>query len=69
MASYNLNYNIAAKGQVTGLSESLAERRSMVAGILSAGPPKKKASKYERSNTQPVGPADRIDQPVIPINA
>lgn len=54
----------SAKGQSGQLSEALAERRSMVAGILNAGPPKKKASKYERSNTQPVGPADRIDQPV-----
>ena len=33
----------------------------MVAGILSAGPPKKKSSKYSRALTQPIQPADRSE--------
>ena len=33
----------------------------MLAGILSAGPPKKKSSKYSRALTQPIQPADRSE--------
>lgn len=37
----------------SSISDSLAERRSMVAGILSAGPPSKDR-KYRRADTQPI---------------
>ena len=44
------------------ISESLAERRSMVAGILSAGPPKKTtAKKYKRADTLPIESTDRTE--------
>ena len=37
----------------------------MVAGILNAGPPKKKASKYGRALTQPIEAADRTEPIVV----
>ena len=40
----------------------------MVAGILSAGPPKKKSNKYSRALTQPIQPADRSEPtPVVKL--
>jgi len=49
------------------ISENFAKNRSMVAGILNAGPPKKKASKYGRALTQPIEAADRTE-PIVPVN-
>jgi len=49
------------------ISENFAKNRSLVAGILNAGPPKKKASKYGRALTQPIEAADRIE-PIVPVN-
>ena len=47
------------------ISENFAKNRSMVAGILNAGPPKKKASKYGRALTQPIEAADRTEPIVV----
>ena len=47
------------------ISDSLAERRSMVAGILSAGPPKKAtAKKYKRADTLPIETTDRTESTI-----
>ena len=50
----------SGKGSV---SEALAERRSMVAGILQAGPPKKnsQAKKYKRADTLPIQTTERSE--------
>merc|ERR1712130_281711 len=62
----------------SSISESLAERRSMVAGILSAGPPKKSGTskKYKRAETLPIETTEKseptsssvVDRPPGPAN-
>ena len=57
----------------SSISESLAERRSMVAGILSAGPPKKSGTskKYKRAETLPIETTEKsepmVSWPSIPF--
>ena len=66
--SKQVNQNSLFKNSDQKISDSLNERRSMVAGILSAGPPKKKSNKYSRALTQPIQPADRSEPtPVVKV--
>lgn len=63
-------YSIKFSGKQNNavISENFAKNRSMVAGILNAGPPKKKASKYGRALTQPIEAADRTE-PIVVSNS
>ncbi|CAG5098114.1 Oidioi.mRNA.OKI2018_I69.XSR.g15382.t1.cds [Oikopleura dioica] len=53
MAPTFLRNKAESNDRKSSISDSLAERRSMVAGILSAGPPSKDR-KYRRADTQPI---------------
>ena len=58
-------FRFSGKQNNAAISENFAKNRSMVAGILNAGPPKKKASKYGRALTQPIEAADRTEPIVV----
>ena len=64
MAKFHL-FVYSGKQNNPMISENFAKNRSMVAGILNAGPPKKKASKYGRALTQPIEAADRTEPIVV----